>query len=74
MGKSKRYHKSNKNEEDEQEQEERRLKLLEQKKESGRLPIAQPGYFHDSDEKQKKKVRKEEKTRLKNLIKELNHG
>lgn len=66
MGKSKRYRKSNKNEEDEQRQEEKRLKLLEQKKSN-----LQIDYSFEANEKQERKT---EKNRLRNMIKEFNHG
>jgi len=56
------------------EDEARQERVLEQLKQSGRTPVPPSGYFHDTGEKQqRRKNRKEERTRLKNLTREYNN-
>jgi hypothetical protein len=57
---------------DEKEREER---LLAQLAAYGRAPTPQGGHFHDTGEKQRRrKDRKAERTRLKDMTKEFNNG
>lgn len=71
MSRSKRYS----GDEKEREKAKREEKILRQLKEGGRVPTPPPGFFHDTGEKQRgRKDRKHERTRLRDMTKDFNHG
>ena len=59
----------------EAEEEARQERVLEQLKLSGRVPVPPPGHFHHTGEKQRrKKDRKQERTRLRDLVRSRSKG
>ena len=70
MGKSKRYDRRN-----EETEEERQERILAQIAATGRLPVVPPRHFHDTGERQtRRKDRKNERARLRQLKEEKNNG
>jgi hypothetical protein len=59
---------------DEEDDEARQEKILDQLKEYGRLPTPPPGIFHESDKQRRKRVRKDERNRLRSLAQTVNSG
>lgn len=65
MGRSKRYNRV--------EDEEREERILAQIEAQGRIPTPPPGHYHETGEKQRRrKDRKNERTRLKEMTREYN--